>query len=76
MTTFAMGVTVEALLVKGKGLLAADESLPAIAKQFSEIGVISTEEFRRSYRETLFTTPELNEFVSGVILFDDLRPLP
>jgi fructose-bisphosphate aldolase class I len=66
-----MDSTIEALLVRAKGILAADESSPTIAKRFADIKVTSTEESRRSYRELLFTTRGLNEFISGVILFDE-----
>lgn len=66
-----MESTIEGLLVRGKGILAADESSPTIAKRFADISVASTEESRRSYRELLFTTRGLNEFISGVILFDE-----
>jgi len=66
-----MESTIEGLLVRGKGILAADESSPTIAKRFAEINLASTEESRRSYRELLFTTDGLNEFISGVILFDE-----
>jgi fructose-bisphosphate aldolase, class I len=66
-----MESTIEALLVRGKGILAADESSPTIAKRLAEINVPSTEESRRSYRELLFTTRGLNESISGVILFDE-----
>jgi fructose-bisphosphate aldolase class I len=66
-----MDSTVAALLAPGKGLLAADESLPTIGKRFEEFGIPLTEENRRAYRELLFTTPGLNEFISGVILFDE-----
>ena len=59
------------MLAPGKGLLAADESFPTIKKRFDAIGLTSTEQTRRDYRELLFTTPELNRFVSGVILFDE-----
>lgn len=55
----------------GKGILAADESSGTIKKRFDSIKVESTEENRRAYRELLFTTPSLNEFISGVILFDE-----
>ncbi|HEY5074429.1 MAG TPA: class I fructose-bisphosphate aldolase [Pyrinomonadaceae bacterium] len=67
----AMESTIEGLLVRGKGILAADESSPTIAKRFADINVASTEESRRSYREMLFTTRGLDEFISGVILFDE-----
>jgi fructose-bisphosphate aldolase, class I len=71
MTAPAMESTIEALLVRGKGILAADESSPTIAKRLADINVPSTEESRRSYREMLFTTRGLDEFISGVILFDE-----
>ncbi|MFQ5984056.1 MAG: class I fructose-bisphosphate aldolase [Alphaproteobacteria bacterium] len=63
--------TARALVAEGKGILAADESLPTIEKRFKAIDVPSTEENRRSYRELLFTTPGIGDFISGVILFDE-----
>ncbi len=63
--------TAQALVAPGKGILAADESLPTIEKRFKPIGVPCTEENRRAYRELLFTTAGLGEFISGVILFDE-----
>ncbi len=60
-----------AMVAPGKGILAADESLPTIQKRFDSIGVESTEESRRSYREMLFTTAGAEQYVSGVILFDE-----
>ncbi len=66
-----MESTVAALLARGKGLLAADESFPTIGKRFKDLAIPSTEENRRTYREMLFTAPGLGEFVSGVILFDE-----
>lgn len=76
--------TIDALVQNGKGLLAADESGPTIAKRFKHIGVESTEENRRAWRALLLGTPRLGEFVSGVILYeetlgqcaDDGEPLP
>src|SRR6266513_1288604 len=59
------------LVGPGTGILAADESLPTIEKRLKSIGVASTEENRRAYREILFTTAGVGEFVSGVILFDE-----
>src|SRR3989441_3168039 len=59
------------LVAAGKGILAADESSPTIEKRLKSIGVASTEENRRAYREILFTTAGLDEFISGVILFDE-----
>jgi fructose-bisphosphate aldolase, class I len=59
------------LVAPGKGILAADESSPTIAKRLKTINVDSTEENRRAYRELLFTTAGAGEFISGVILFDE-----
>jgi fructose-bisphosphate aldolase, class I len=63
--------TIENLVHRGKGILAADESEPTIAKRFKAVGVESTEANRRSYRSLLFTTPGAAEFISGVILFEE-----
>jgi fructose-bisphosphate aldolase class I len=63
--------TAEALVADGKGILAADESEGTIKKRLDSIGVESTEESRRAYRELLFTTEGAEEFISGVILFDE-----
>jgi len=60
-----------AIVAEGKGILAADESSPTIKKRFTSINVESTEENRRTYRQLLFTTPGINEYISGVILFDE-----
>jgi len=60
-----------AMVAPGKGILAADESTPTIKKRFDSIQAESTEENRRSYRELLFTTDGAEEFISGVILFDE-----
>ena len=59
------------LVTEGKGILAADESHPTIKKRFDIIGVDSTEENRRAYRQLLFTTPDVEKHISGVILFDE-----
>ncbi len=61
----------QALVASGKGILAADESLPTITKRFQAIGVESTADARRAYREILFSAPGMGEFISGVILFDE-----
>ena len=63
--------TARALVAQGKGILAADESGGTIAKRFAAIGIESTEESRRAYRELLFATEGAADFVSGVILFDE-----
>jgi fructose-bisphosphate aldolase class I len=67
----ALEVTARALVAPGKGILAADESDGTIKKRFDSIGVESTEESRRAYRDLLFTTPGTEEHISGVILFDE-----
>ena len=61
----------KAIVAPGKGILAADESSSTIEKRFKSIDVPSTEDNRRSYRELLFTTPGVSDFISGVILFDE-----
>ncbi|MEO7443436.1 MAG: class I fructose-bisphosphate aldolase [Acidimicrobiales bacterium] len=63
--------TARAMVAPGKGVLAADESSGTITKRFEAIGVESTFDSRRAYRETLLSTPGLDEFVSGVILYDE-----
>jgi fructose-bisphosphate aldolase, class I len=63
--------TASALVAKGKGILAADESDGTIAKRFGSLDIPNTEENRRSYREMLFTTSQVSEFISGVILYDE-----
>jgi fructose-bisphosphate aldolase class I len=76
--------TVNAMVQPGRGILAADESAPTIARRFKAIDVESTEENRRAWRSLLLTTPELGKFISGIILFeetlqqraDDGSPLP
>src|SRR5918999_4024103 len=67
----ALEVTARALVAPGKGILAADESDGTIKKRFDTIQVESTEENRRAYRDFLFTTPGMEENISGVILFDE-----
>jgi fructose-bisphosphate aldolase class I len=71
MDTKLMTETARAMVAPGKGLLAADESAGTCKKRFDSVNVECTEENRRAYRELLFTTPGIAEFVSGVILFDE-----
>ncbi len=71
MDTKLLTETARAMVAPGKGLLAADESAGTAKKRFDTVNVESTEENRRAYREMLFTTPGLPEYVSGVILFDE-----
>ena len=60
-----------AMVAKGKGILAADESGGTIKKRFDSIKLESTEEARRTYREMLFTAPSAAEHISGVIMYDE-----
>jgi fructose-bisphosphate aldolase class I len=66
-----MQATVDSLVQPGKGILAADESGPTIAKRFKPIGVESTEESRRAYRSLLLATPGLGDSISGIILYEE-----
>src|SRR2546421_628480 len=63
--------TAAAMVAKGKGILAADESSGTCEKRFKSVGVECTEENRRAYRGLLFGTPGVEQFLSGVILFDE-----
>jgi fructose-bisphosphate aldolase class I len=63
--------TAAAMVARGKGVLAADESSGTCEKRFKSVGVECTEENRRAYRGLLFTTPGAEQYVSGVILFDE-----
>jgi len=63
--------TAAAMVAKGRGILAADESSGTCEKRFKSVNVESTEENRRAYRNLLFSTPGIEQFLSGVILFDE-----
>lgn len=63
--------TALSLVAANKGLLAMDESTPTCNKRFDQFGIPQTEEARRSYRELIVTTPGLNEYISGAILYDE-----
>src|SRR4026208_154623 len=67
----AMQETPRELVAPGKGILAADESSGTIKKRFDQIGLESTEDHRRAYRQLLFTTPGLGDHIAGVILYDE-----
>ena len=69
--TADLALTAQKMSVPGKGILAADESTKTITKRFDGIQVQSTEENRRRYREILFTTPGVAEFLHGVILYEE-----
>jgi fructose-bisphosphate aldolase class I len=60
-----------AMVAPGKGIIAIDESTKTIGKRLAAVGVESTEEARRAYREMLLTTPGLGEHISGAILYDE-----
>ncbi|MGN6152980.1 MAG: class I fructose-bisphosphate aldolase [Lysobacteraceae bacterium] len=60
-----------AMVAPGKGIIAIDESNSTIAKRFAGVGIENSEENRRAYRELLLTTPNLNQHISGAILFDE-----
>jgi len=64
-------LTINDMVQKGRGILAADESAPTIAKRFKAINVESTEDSRRDWRSLLVTTPGLGEYISGIILFEE-----
>ena len=61
----------EALVARGKGILAADETPSTLTRRFDALGIPSTEQTRRAYREMLFTVPGEAEFISGVIMQDE-----
>ena len=63
--------TAAAMVAKGKGILAADESSGTCEKRFNSVGVECNEETRRAYRGLLFATPGAEQYLSGVILFDE-----
>ena len=63
--------TIAKIVEPGKGILAADESMPTITKRFKAVGIDSTDETRRAYRSLLFTTPDADQYLSGVILFEE-----
>lgn len=71
MPTHDLTSTIAALMAPGKGILAADESLPTITRRFEALGIAPTEDNRRRYRQLLFTTPGVAAYLSGVILFDE-----
>src|SRR5262245_11504034 len=71
MTSCDLEGTAAMLVASGKGILAADETVPTLTKRFDTLGIKSTEQSRRNYREMLFTSPGAAEFISGVIMYDE-----
>jgi len=84
MTSHGLESVAQALVADGKGILAADETVGTLTKRFDALGIPSTEQSRRTYREMLFTAPGAAEFISGVIMYDETirqkssrgKPLP
>lgn len=66
-----MNETILKIMTPYKGILAADESTPSITKRFASLGLVSTPELNKEYRKMLFTTPDIEKYISGVILFDE-----
>ncbi len=66
-----LAATIKKLTAPGKGILAADESMPTITKRFTAVGIESTDETRRAYRNLLFTAPDADRYLAGVILFEE-----
>jgi fructose-bisphosphate aldolase class I len=71
MTSSDLENVAQTLVAEGKGILAADETTPTLTKRFDALGIKSTEQSRRTYREMLFTSPGAAEFISGVIMYDE-----
>jgi len=71
MSSSALNSIAQAMVAPNKGILAADESTPTIAKRFKDIDTESTEANRQGYRNMLFTSPGISDYISGVILFDE-----
>jgi len=71
MDKIALETVARDLVAPGKGILAADESTKTIEKRFTAVGLRSTAELNRKYREMLFTTPGIEEYISGIIMFDE-----
>jgi fructose-bisphosphate aldolase, class I len=71
MTTTELESTAQALVVGGKGILAADETVPTVTRRLDALKIESTPDSRRAYREMFFTTPGIAEFISGVIMQDE-----
>ncbi len=71
MSSNDLAAIAQAMVAPGKGLLAADESTGTITKRFEKVGIESTEQSRRDYRELLVTSPDAADYISGVILYDE-----
>jgi fructose-bisphosphate aldolase, class I len=71
MTSHGLDNVVRSLVAESKGILAADETTPTLTRRFDTLGIQSTEQSRRTYREMLFGSPGSAKFISGVIMYDE-----
>ncbi|MCZ6666893.1 MAG: fructose-bisphosphate aldolase, partial [Gammaproteobacteria bacterium] len=71
MSAQELEATAKAMVARGRGILAIDESLPTIKKRFEAINFECTEDHRRAYRELLIDNPGAAPYISGLILFDE-----
>ncbi|NEQ83284.1 MAG: fructose-bisphosphate aldolase class I [Moorea sp. SIO2I5] len=73
MSTYAqeLRATAQAMVARGKGILAMDESNGTCNKRFEKLGIPATEEYRQAYRQLILTTPDLSNYISGPILYDE-----
>src|SRR5689334_2960146 len=71
MTISELESTTQQLVARGKGILAADETVATLTKRLEALGIASDENSRRAYRELFFTTPGVGQFISGVIMQDE-----
>ena len=71
MTSRDLESVAQTLVAEGKGILAADETIPTLTRRFDTLSIQSTEQSRCTYREMLFTSPGAAEFISGVIMYDE-----
>ncbi len=71
MTLQELQGTAKAMVAKGKGILAMDESNPTCGRRFKKLGIENTVENRRAWRDLLLTTPKLSDYISGAILYDE-----
>ncbi len=71
MSELSLAVIAKLLVAPGKGILAADESTSSIAKKLNGVGIVDSVENHRLYRQLFFTAPGMEEYVSGVIMYDE-----
>lgn len=71
MSELSLAVIAKLLVTPGKGILAADESTASIGKKLTKAGVLDSVENHRLYRELFFTAPGMEDFISGVIMYDE-----